>query len=237
MHACGKALLGKLVQISDRILAVGAREFWQIQRVKIKFDRAAVGNPDRIFKCALILSEQHAHLARILVVKLVRFKADRATVLDRRVGLNAHQYCLGGGVSTAQIMAVVGGHYAKAAFLCQAVKLRQNLLLLHHTVVLQLDKEVFAAKQRGVFFCRLLSGGIVACGKLTRDLARKAGGERDQALVMRAQKLHIHARLAVKALGKAEGDKRDQIFIALLVLAKQHQVVCARLGTLEFFIA
>ena len=54
-HAAGKALLGKLVKIGHRVLAVGTREFGQIQRVEIKFHRATVGNADGVFQSTLVL--------------------------------------------------------------------------------------------------------------------------------------------------------------------------------------
>ena len=235
INALGKAALGKLVQVRYRVLAVGTREFGQVQRIKVKFHRAAVGNAHRVLQSTLVLREQHAHLARVFIVKFIGFKADRSAVLNGRVGLNAHQNCLRGGISAAQIVAVVGCHHTKPALARKAVKLRQDLLLLHHAVILQLDKEVILTKQACIFHGGLLGSSIIARRQLARNLARKACGKRDQPLVVRTQQLGIHARFAVKPFRKAFGYKGDQILIALLVFTQKNQVIRPCLAALGLF--
>ena len=58
-----------------------------------------------------------------------------------------------------------------------------------------------------------------------RDTARKAGGERDQALVMLPQQFHIHAGAVVKPLGKAERNHIAEVPVAHLVFTEQDQMV------------
>ena len=63
---------------------------------------------------------------------------------------------------------------------------------------------------------------ILAVGYVLYDA--NAGGHADKALAVPAQKLHIDARLHVKALGERGRDHMDEFFVAGHVLAQQDEV-------------
>ena len=76
--------------------------------------------------------------------------------------------------------------------------------LLRNAVILQFQIKMLRAENFRVFTRGLLRRVQILLHDRLRDTARKAGGERDQALVMLPQQIHIHAGPVVKALSKAK---------------------------------
>ncbi len=100
-------------------------------------------------------------------------------------------------------------------------------LVLIQAVILNLEEEILLAEHVGVAVRQPL-GFLVAIGhdRLV-DVAAQAGRHRDQALGMLRQQILVDARLVVEAFEKRGGDQLQQVAIAFLVLAQQHQVVVA----------
>ena len=131
------------------------------------------------------------------------------------------------GVLFGNVVGVVGSDHGDAGLPGQSDELGQDDLVCLQTVVLQFDiivalAEKVAVVKRGLF-CTL----VVPCQDGLGDLARQAGGQTDQSLVVLFQQVLIDAGLGVKTLGKAGGDHLDKVFIAHLVFAQQDQVVVA----------
>jgi hypothetical protein len=96
-------------------------------------------------------------------------------------------------------------------------------VLLGDAVGLKLQVEA-AREERGIEFCQAAGLVHAAADDGPGDLAREAGGERDEALVVRGQKLVVHARLVVEALAVARGHELEQVLVAAQVLGQQHEV-------------
>ncbi|OPZ64052.1 MAG: hypothetical protein BWY83_03272 [bacterium ADurb.Bin478] len=122
-----------------------------------------------------------------------------------------------------QVMDVVGGHYPDAHLLRQLQDAGAGLILLRQRMILHFkikirtkDIPVFSHRRSG-FFLALVQ-------KPPRHFTLQAGAERHQSVVMRGQQLFVDAGFVVKALGVAGGDQPHKIFVAVQILAQQHQM-------------
>ena len=212
-----KRLLGRL--------SLGTGEFRQIRGGKIEFHVASLGNTAGILDRLGIGTEEHLHLVRILKVKLVRGKGGGTSRIHGGLRLNAHQHRLGLRVLPSEIVTVVGGHQGKPRGGGQIRKHGQNGLLLGHAVILQLNIEMILAKQLAIAHSGGTGGGNVTLGEQTGDPSAKAGRKRDQPFRVRAQKLLVHARLVVKALGIGARNHLDQVSVSRHILTEKHQMV------------
>ena len=58
-------------------------------------------------------------------------------------------------------------------------------------------------------------------------MAAQAGGHADEPFGVLVEQVHVDARLVIEAVEIGGGDQVDEVAIALLVFAQQHQVVVA----------
>ena len=134
---------------------------------------------------------------------------------------------MGAGVVAAQVVRIVGGHQRQAGLLREAIELRGEALVLLQVVVLHFEEEVVAAEDVGVGVGQA-AGVVVLVGENGfGDVAAQAGGHADQPFGVLRQQVLIDARLVVEAVEVAGGNQLDEVAIAFLVLAEQHQVVVA----------
>ena len=92
--------------------------------------------------------------------------------------------------------------------------------LLRNAVILQFQIKMPRAENFRVFTRGLLRRVQILLHDRLRDPARKAGGERDQALMMLPQQLHIHAWAVVKPLGKAERNHIAEVPVSSLIFTE-----------------
>ena len=131
------------------------------------------------------------------------------------------------GVVLAQIMRIVGGHQRNAGLRGQAVDHGEHARIRLQAVVLQFQEEILRAEQVGVFVGQALGFFVTVRQQGLIDVAAQARRQRDQALGMPRQQVLIDARLVIEPVQVAGGNQLDQVAIAFLVLAQQHQVVVA----------
>ena len=124
-------------------------------------------------------------------------------------------------------MGVVRCRHRDAGLPRQADELRQHDLVFFKAVVLQFDVIVALAEQVPIPQRCLLGAVIVPCQNRAGYLARQAGGQADQTIVVLFQQFLIDTRLGVKTLGKAGRHHLDKVLVACLVFAEQNQVVVA----------
>ena len=232
-HATGKALLAQMREVRFRRKPVGAGILRQIGLGKVKLHRATLGDLDGVFNGTGVAGEEHLHLPRVLIVKLIGGKAHTASLLDGTPRLDTGQHLLHVGVLAAQIVAVVGGHHGNVALAGEPQESRQNLPLLGQVVVLQLDVVTVRSKDFGHGHSRGARAVVVPCQEAAGHVARQAGGQRDESSVVTAQKLHVHARTTVKSLCKSKGNQGHKVAVSLHVLTEQHQVIVRALARLK----
>ena len=109
----------------------------------------------------------------------------------------------------------------------QPVEHRQHALVLLQPVVLNFQEEILLPEQIAIFVGQPL-GVVVAIGQQRFvDVAAQARRKRDQSLGMPREQVLIDARLVIEPVQIPAGNKLDEVAIAFLVFAQQHQVVIA----------
>jgi hypothetical protein len=98
---------------------------------------------------------------------------------------------------------------------------------LIQAVILDLQEKILLAEHVGVAVGQAL-GFLVSVGEDGFvDVAAQAGGHRDQAFGVPGKQIFIDARFVIETFEERGGNQLEQITIAFLVLAQQHQVVVA----------
>ena len=92
-------------------------------------------------------------------------------------------------------------------------------------MVLDLKEIVILPEKIPVPYGGLLRLFVITLQQGLRDLARKAGGKADDALMVFFKQLVIDTRLCVKTFGPRGGNDFDQILVSLLILTEQDQMV------------
>ena len=111
-----------------------------------------------------------------------------------------------------------------------------HVLLLRDPVILQLEEIVVLPEERPIIERRLFRALVVARRDVPRHLAREAGGERDDSLVVPLKNLPVDARLVIEALRKARRDDLHEILIAEIVFREENQMEIAVVGDISAFL-
>ena len=207
-------------------IAVAARriEPRQLQRAERDRQAAALRDPDGVLHRLRQRREQRRHLIAGLEPELLGREGERARLVERGAGLDAAQHPLHLRIVLFQIMHVVGAHQRQPRFLRKAHQTGVDGLLLLEAVILQLQIKMLRPEGVGIPACGLLRAGLVLPQQATRDLARQAGGQRDQPVVIAGEQLPVDARAAVEPFRPCAADQLQQVTVARFVLAQQHEV-------------
>ena len=126
-----------------------------------------------------------------------------------------------------QIVRIVGRDQRQAGLVRQPVELWRELFILIEVVVLNFEKKVVAAENIRVRMRQTTRVFILVGENRLRNVPAQAGRKTDQALGMLGQQIQVDARLVIEALKVRGRDELDEIAVALLRLAQQHQMVVA----------
>ncbi len=94
-------------------------------------------------------------------------------------------------------------------------------------MILQFEIQIFFAENIEILLGDVTGFGLAVVRISIRHRAFQAGGQRDQAVGVLAQNLHVNARLVVKAFEKARADELNQIFVARLIFRQQNEMIRA----------
>ena len=97
-------------------------------------------------------------------------------------------------------------------------------------MVLKLQEEIPLSK--GVLVAQRSPARLLVHppGEVALHLARQAGGQGDDPLVVGLQQFIVHPGFVVETVHKSLGHDLHQVLVALVVLGQQHQVVVAVLA-------
>ena len=223
--ALGKALLAKLPQIGQRIIARRELEFRQVILAECEFDVAALRDAERILIRLRHVRKEAAHLLLGFEVILLAAEAHPVGIVHGLAHLDAHQHVLRVGVLRAEIVRVVRHDERKPRLARHAQQPLIDLPFLGKALILELEEEIPRPEDFAVFQRRSLGSVIVVLMQILRDPSCEAGGKADKALVVLPQKVHVHARAVVEAVDEAARDHIDEILIARHILAQQDQMI------------
>ena len=215
----------ELVEIAPRVISLRNVELRQLRHAKLDLHIAPVRDHRRVVDRLLRIGKQFPHLQFALDIVLSSVVAHPVLVGDFFCRLDTEQDVVRLGVLRVSVVDIIRGNQRYAELLAHAQQRRVDCPLVGNAVILQL-KEIIALSETLLISLRgLLCLLIEPFCQEPWHLARKTRGERDQALVILPQHLHIHARSVVIPLGKALADDLHQIGIARIVLRQQHEVV------------
>ncbi len=192
-----------------------------------EFELAALGDVVGAVERVLDFAEQRHHLFARLDVEGFLFEAHAVQIRHRLAGLNAQQDFVGAGVGLAQVVGIVGGDQRDAGVGRQAMHQRHDFGVGLQAVILQFEEEILGAEQVCVFVGDAARVFVAVLQESFVDVAAQACRERDQALGVAREQVLIDARLVVEAVEVAGGNQLDEVAVAFLVFAQQHQVVVA----------
>ncbi len=172
-----------------------------------------------------VLREARIHLFSRLQIELRVVDHLQAVLrVDRLALLDADHHILRLGVLGMHVVQVVRHDHRDlraARDLADAFALP---LLLRDPVVHELEEVVALAEHLLVLERPLHRRVDPLVEQRARELALQAGGERDEALAVRAKELLVHARPVVVAVQVRGGHERDEVLITGEVLGQQHKV-------------
>ena len=196
----------------------------KLANAELKGDVAAVGDHLGVVERLRVFFKYRAHFVLGFEVELVGLKLHFILIVHGAAGLDAEQNTVYLRVAFVDVVAVVRGDQPYTCFSGDLHQVGNQTPLLLNSVILQFYKIVVLAKQIAVILSLCPCARVVVHKQALRHLARKARRKADKPLVVLFEQAVVDARLAVKALGKAERNQLYQVLIARVVLAEQHHV-------------
>ena len=94
-------------------------------------------------------------------------------------------------------------------------------------MILQLEIQILFAENIEILLGDVAGFGLAVVRVGIRHRAFQTGGQRDQAVGVLAQNLHVNARFVVESFEKARADELNQIFVAGFIFRQQNEVIRA----------
>ena len=222
--ALGEAALAELAQPLGRRHPVGRAGVGQQRAPEVEGQADPLGDARRLVAGLGQFGQQRAHLLLGLEVEGAALELHAVGLVDGGVGADAQQHVVRVLLLRRGVVRVVGERerqFELARELDEPRRVARELLL---PVLLQLDP-VAPAEEVAVPAEGLARGVVAPLLQRRQHLARGAGGEREQALVVLGQQLAVDARLVVEAFEVGRRRQPQQVAPARLVLGEQRQVV------------
>ena len=224
--AFGIAVAAQLGKPAPAVIALGVLERGQMVLTEGKLYVAAVSDYLRILNGLELIGKQRPHLLLGFDVKLLGLEAHPVGLVYRLSHLDAHEHILKITVLPGQVVGIVGHNQRQPRILRKAQDAAVDLLLLRQAVILHLKVKISLAEDLRQLQRIGLGALVVSCTQSAGDPAGQTGRQGDQTPGMLPQQVKIHAGLDIKAIQKALGYQIAEIFIARLVFAQQHQMLC-----------
>ena len=145
------AIFDKAVQERRVVLPLRGLETRQVKFAEVEFKLTFLGDPHGVRDRLGHVGESRLHLFGGLEIHLVGLEFHPVLVVQRRLGLDAEKRVVRLGVAFFQIMDVVGGDKRQAEFRRELDHGGVEAVLLFYAVVLDLEVEVVASEDVGVF--------------------------------------------------------------------------------------
>ena len=209
-----------VVRLARRNLEIreGMRDFFDAQLAPLRdLDRAR----DRLRH----FREDLVHFFGGLHVELVVGELHALGVAARAAGLDAEEKVVGRRILFAEIVGVVGHYQRNVGLLRQLDQARVDAFFLFQALVLHFEKKI-PFSENVLELIRDAARFIHVVGlQSLGDFSAQAARERNQALRVAGQQVLVHSRLVIKTFEIPRRDELNQVAVALLVGAEQHEVV------------
>jgi len=222
-------LIAQLPQIRGGVVALRQLEFRQVVLAEGELQLAHVCDALGVGHCVGVPRKQRLHLLRGPQIEVLGLVAHPVLVIHGLARLDAQKHIVALGVLLPEIVGIVGTHQRNARLVVEPQQLPVHLGLVGDTVVLQLQIKAVLTEDvphgQGVFLRPVIVTVQYSAGDLTGQTSR----QRNKALGVFPQQVHVDTGLDVKAFGECLTHHIGQIPIACLVLAQQHQMAALRI--------
>ena len=124
------------------------------------------------------------------------------------------------GIFFIGIMYIVCGDKGDSCLLVQPEHPCIHLFLLRISMILKLNIKMLRSKNLLITQCRLFGFIIQPSRKVSGNLARKTGRERNNPLMVLPEQVKVHPWLIIKTLHKALGYNFHQVLISGIILCQ-----------------
>ena len=210
------------IERNERFIIDGRTVVFEVER-RIRL-RNFIGNDARIRDRVGQIGKERSHLVARLHIKFVRLHFHAGRIVERALGLNAHEHVLHLPILFFEVVNVVGGNKLNPRFPRKAHKQRQNLLLLGNAVILNFDIEILAERLFH-FERKRLCLFVLARHQIARNTPRKARRKADHAVGVLFEYLVIDTRTVIIPVDESKRIELDEIDVARLVFGEQNEVI------------
>ena len=197
--------------------------FRQVVVAELEIVMAARGDLLGDVRGLRLFGEECAHLLPAFEIKLGGGKLHRVGIVHGLAGLDAEKGVLISGVFLINIMRVVRHDERDARFAREAAQSERGLALVRDAVILNFQEKVLAeqlAQLKRFLLCAL----VIVRDDVPGEISRETAGKTDQPLGVLMQQRPVDARLDVKPVRKAAGDKIAEIPVADVVFAQKDEM-------------
>jgi len=128
-------------------------------------------------------------------------------------------------IGARQIVAIVRGNKRDARLAGELDEVAVDARFNFQALILDLQEET-AFPENVAEAARVGAGLLVLFEeKSVRNLAAKAGGERDQTSAMLREKIVVHPGLVVEAFEETRRDELDEVSVAFFILTQENEVI------------
>ena len=174
--------------------------------------------------------EQCPHLFLRLHIVLAALVTHTVLIRHLLAGLDTQQNVVSCRILCQNVMNIVGCHQIHGKLPAHAHQALVYHFLGGNSVVLQLQKEVAFSKDLFIMPCRPAGLLVHAPGQIALHLARQAGTEGNDALMVGFQHLIIHTGLIIKAVHKSLGHDFHKVVVSGIIFRQQNQMIVAVLA-------
>ena len=201
------------------------REVREVIPLESKIEIAHFGNSDRVGEGFRNLPEETLHLLRTLQEELVGFLLQSFFIMNRGVRLDANEEILIGSVFFIAVVNIVCRDKGQAEFSRERNQRPVDVALFLETVILQLDKEAFLAKNLSQRTGIPPGERFISFKDWIRNRSAETRRGGDDAFVVLLEHLHIDAGAVVEAFEGGPGGELEQITIAGFVFRQKKQMI------------
>ncbi len=221
-----QSLVGEVAEVGGgAVEGFGYDEVGQQRAGEVDLEVAALTDAGGVFHRFRAPGEEAPHLLFALHVELVVGEAQAVGVVLLAVGADAEQEIVGIGVALVDVVDVVGADQGDAGLIAELLQERVGPLLFRKAVVLDLQVVAPIVEEGGEPQCPPLCLLVLTVEEVLEDLAAQAGGEADEALVVRLEQGIVDAGLEVEAIGVGEAVELHQVVVTGLVHRQEDEVV------------
>src|SRR5437660_3118925 len=218
-----QSLVTKLAQITFTRFSRRHRILGIFRFPELDFEIATASDLQRVSNCVRKIAKDFAHFRGRFEIEF-RLITHSLFVFNFRGGVDAKKNVVRSVIAAPEEVDVVRRDQTESEFAGEFWQVRIALLLLGHSVVVQLDEKISRSENIAIFRGQILRFLNVASLKGAVDLTRETAAQADQTVGMRRQQFLVDPWTIIKTIEMRRRDQLYQIAIASLVFPQQSEM-------------